>query len=187
MIHKNKNNPIDFKKIYKKAEEMLLSSLEVFTQLPSSMDIEKATIQLNLARVYDYTNRHDLAIKNYRVALEVFKDKGVKTEEKSTLEYLSKSLAKDGQYTEDFKYQTEFILLKDSIQNNEITAEIAELNEKYESEKKEIEILNLQNINEKEARLKWFITIRVFYFRFYIINQIIFHQFFKVKCHFESP
>lgn len=145
------------KEDYEKAEKMLISSLEVFNQLPSSMDIEKATIQVNLARVYDYTNRHDLAIKNFRDALEVFKDKGVKTEEKSTLEYLSKSLAVHGKYNDAYKYQSEFILLKDSIQNSEITTEIAELNKKYESEKKEKEILNLQNINEKEARLKWFI------------------------------
>ncbi|RLD27813.1 MAG: hypothetical protein DRI54_00415 [Bacteroidetes bacterium] len=143
---------------YKKAEKMLLSSLEVFNQLPASMDVEKATIQVNLARVYDYTNRHELAIENFKKALEVFKSKGVKTEEKSTLEYLSKSLAKQGQYTEAFELQSEFILLKDSIQNVEITKEIAELNERYESEKKEKEILNLQYKNKQEAQMKWFVV-----------------------------
>ena len=145
------------KEDYVKAEEMLLSSLEVFNQLPSSMDIEKATIQLGLARVYEHTNRHEMAIKNFKEALEVFRKRGAKTEEKSTLEYLSKSLAEQGQYLEAYKLQSEFILLKDSIQNSEITTEIAELNERYESEKKEKEILSLQYKNEQQARLNWFI------------------------------
>ena len=146
------------KQEYDKAEKMLLSSLEVFKQLPSSMDIEKATIQLGLARVYDQTDRHDLAIKNFKDVLVVFRAKGVKTEEKSTLEFLSESLAKQGNYTEAYKFQTEFIILKDSIQNSEITTEIAELTEKYESEKKEKEILTLQHKNEQEARMKWFVA-----------------------------
>ena len=145
------------KEDYDKAEKMLLSSLEIFKQLPSNMNIEKATIQMGLARVYDHTNRNELAIENFKESLAVFRARGAKTEEKSVLEYLSKSLSKQGHYAEAFKYQTEFILLKDSIQNNEITTEIAELNKKYESEKKEREILTLQNKNEQEARLKWFI------------------------------
>lgn len=165
------------KEDYEKAEKMLLSSLEVFNQLPSSMDIEKATIQVNLARVYDYTNRHELAITNFKEALEVFKNKGVKTEEKSTLEYLSKSLAVHGQYNDAYKYQSEFILLKDSIQNSEITTEIAELTERYKSEKKEKEILSLQHKNEQEARLKWFsISISISIITILIIIFFIYRQ-----------
>jgi tetratricopeptide (TPR) repeat protein len=141
---------------FNKAESMLLSSLDVFNQLPASMAVEKATIQLNLARVYDQTDRSELAIENFKKALEIFREKGVKTEEKSTLEYLSKSLAKRGDYEASLDFLNKFIVLKDSIQNREITTEIAELNEKYESEKKEKEILTLQHKNEQEARLKWF-------------------------------
>lgn len=146
------------KENYSKAEEMLLSSLSVFKQAPSSMAIEKATIQLALARVYNKTNRQELAVYNYKKALEVFREKGAKTEEKSTLGYLSKSLEKQEEFKESLYYLNKFIILKDSIQNINITTEIAELNEKYESEKKEKEILSLQHENELEARSKWVIV-----------------------------
>ena len=162
---------------YDKAENMLLSSLEVFKQLPSSMDIEKATIQLGLARVYDQTDRHELAIKNFKEVLVVFRSKGVKTEEKLTLGFLSESLAKQGSYQEAFDILKEFIILKDSIQNGEITTEIAEITGKYESEKKEKEILSLQNINEQEARMKWFVaSIAIAIISLMIIIFLIYRQ-----------
>ena len=165
------------KENYGKAEEMLLSSLVVFNQAPSSMAVEKATIQLNLARVYDKTNRHTLAIENFLATIEVFREKGVKTEEKSALEYLSKSYAKQKDYEMSLFYLNAFITLKDSIQNSEITTEIAELNEKYESEKKEREIITLQHKNEQEARSKWFsISISISIILILIIIFFIYRQ-----------
>lgn len=142
---------------YTKAEVMLLSSWEVFEKAPTTMDIEKATIQSALARVYANTNRQDLAAQNFKEALVVFRKRGAKTEEKSTLQYLAQSLAEQGKYQEAFDYQHAFMIMKDSIQNSEITTEIAALTEQYESEKKEKEILRLQNKSEKEARFSWFI------------------------------
>lgn len=162
---------------YIKAEEMLLSSLDVFNQLPANMAVEKATIQINLARVYYKTDRVDLAIKNFKEALIVFKEKGARTEEKSTFEYLSKSLAENGDYKEALTYLNKFISLKDSIQNSEILTEIAELNERYESEKKEKEILSLQHKNEQEARLKWIvISISISIILVLIIIFLIYRQ-----------
>jgi len=145
------------KEDYKNAEQMLISSLEVFKQMPSVMDIEKATVQMSLARVYELTNRQDLAIKNFEEALEVFRNRGAKTEEEQTLGYLSKLLAKKGMYKDAYNRQSDYMKVKDSIQNSEITSEILELTEKYESEKKQKDILELQNKNEKAARTKWFI------------------------------
>lgn len=145
------------KEDYVKAEALLLSSWEVFEKAPTAMDIEKATIQSGLARVYANSNRQDLAIRNFKEALTVFRKRGAKTEEKSTLQYLSQSFEQQGNFQKAYEYQREFMIMKDSIQNNEITTEIASLTEQYESEKKEKEILRLQNKSEKEARFRWFV------------------------------
>lgn len=145
------------KKDLQKAENMLLSSLEVFEKLPQTMDIEKATIQSSLARVYANSHRQELAIQNFKEALEVFRKRGAKTEEKSTMQYLAQSLAQQGRFLEAFHYQHEFMMMKDSIQNSEIATTVTALTEKYESEKKEKEILRLQNKSEKEGRAIWFV------------------------------
>jgi DNA-binding CsgD family transcriptional regulator len=165
------------KEDYKNAEKMLASSLGVFKQAPSVMDIEKATVQMSLARVYELTGRQDLAIKNFEEALEVFRNRGAKTEEEQTLGYLSKLLARKGLYKEAYNRQSDYMKVKDSIQNSEITSEILELTKKYESEKKQKDILELQNKNEKAARAKWFtISISLAIISILVIVFILYNQ-----------
>ncbi len=166
-----------YNKDYKNAEKILVSSLAVFRQVPSVMDIEKATVQMSLARVYEATGRREQAIRNYKEALAVFRNRGAKTEEKQTLALLSALLAKEGLYKEAYARQSDYIIVKDSIQNSEITSEILGLTKKYESEKKQKEILELKNMNEGSARVKWFIiSISIGIFSLLIIVFILYYQ-----------
>lgn len=132
---------------FDEAEKMLLNSLTVFNQLPEQFSVEKATIKLNLARVYMETNRAGEARQIIEEVLVTFRAYGLKTEIKSTLQTLAKLYSQLGEYDLAYTTQEEYMILKDSIQNVEITTEIAEMNERYESEKKEKEILLLQNEN----------------------------------------
>ncbi len=165
------------KENYKDAEKMLLSSLNVFRQAPSSMDIEKATIQMGLARVYKATGRQALAIKNFQEALNIFRKRGAKTEEKQVLGFMSGVFAEQGHYKEAYEKQSDYIVMKDSIQNSEIASEVLELTEKYEAEKKQKEILELQNKNEIAKREEWFvISISIAVFSILIIAFILYYQ-----------
>jgi len=143
------------KKNYEEAEKMMKASFDVFKHAPSSMDIEKATIQMGLARVYEATGKRDLAIKNFEEALEVFRKRGARTEEEQVLGFLSGLLAKQGMYKDAYEKQSDFIVVKDSIQNAEIASEVLQLTKKYEAEKKQKEILELQNKNERAKREEW--------------------------------
>ena len=145
------------KKDLQKSEEVLHSSLRVFEQLPITIDIEIATVQSSLAKLDASEGRHQFAIRKLKEALEVFRKRAAKREEKESLKYLSQYLAELGKYKEAYIYHNEYILLKDSIQSNAITAEIAGLIEKKETEKKEKEILRLQNKIESENKYIWFV------------------------------
>ncbi len=165
------------KKNYTEAEKMLVSSLNVFRQAPSSMEIEKATVQMGLARVYEATNRQALATKNFEEALGVFRKRGAKTEEKQVLSFMSGLLAKQGLYKEAYEKQSDYIIMKDSIQNSEITSKVLELTEKYEAKKKQNKILALQNKNEIAKREEWFvISLSIGILSILIIAFILYYQ-----------
>jgi DNA-binding CsgD family transcriptional regulator len=177
---------------YRNAEKMLMNSMEVFKQMPSVMDIEKATVQMSLARVYGNTNRQVLAIKNFNQALVVFRKRGAKTEEEQVLRFLSKLLAEQGKFKDAYSFQSDYIRVKDTIQNQKIASEVLELTEKYEAEKKQKEILELQNKNEKAKREEWFvISLSIAVISFLIIVFILYYQYRrketeKMKSHLKQ-
>ncbi len=180
------------KKDYKNAEKMLMNSMKVFKQMPSVMDIEKATVQMSLARVYGNTNRQALAIKNFEEALVIFRKRGVKTEEEQALRFLSKLLAEQGKFKDAYSFQSDYIRVKDTIQNQKIASEVLELTEKYEAEKKQKEILELQNKNEKAKREEWFvISLSIAVISILIIIFILYYQYrrketAKMKSHLQQ-
>jgi DNA-binding CsgD family transcriptional regulator len=145
------------RKNYELSEKMLVSSLNIFEHAPQRFTIEIATITFNLGKIYFLTERNEMAIENFESVLATFGDKGARTEEKTTLLYLSQALVKQDDFELAYKYQTEYLALKDSIQSEEITKSIVEITEKYESEKKEKEILELQNKANLQAKSRWVI------------------------------
>jgi len=145
------------KKEYLKAEEMLLAAMQVFEKSPSRFAIEIATIKMGLGRVYTKTGRFDLGTKFLKEALITFQEKGARSEEVTTLNFLAKSLENEGNATESLLYLHQYITLKDSIQSTEIAESIFDITEKYESEKKEKEILELQNEANLESIYRWYI------------------------------
>lgn len=144
---------------YFKAEEMLLASQSVFERVPDRFAIEKAKIEISLGRIYHRTNRSEQAIPHIQNAIAVFRDKGVLSALKTSLLYLSEAYEGAGQYHKAFLTQREFMVIRDSIQNAEITTSIAEMNEKYESEKKENQILTLKNENISKEKQTLFTLV----------------------------
>ncbi len=177
---------------YKSAEKMLTESMKVFKQMPSVMDIEKATVQMSLARVYAATNRQLQAVKNYKEALAVFRKRGAKTEEEQALRFLANLLADQGKFKSAYNLQSDYIRVKDTIQNRAIASKVLALTEKYEAEKKQKEILELQNKDEKTKREEWFvISIAIGIISILVIIFTLYYQYRrketeKIKSHLQQ-
>ncbi len=139
------------------AEERLLNALSVFDGLPTAYHVELATFRVSLAKVYTIGNQADKAIPLLDQAIPVFESKGMVNEWAIALGQKASSLASLKNYELAYANHVEYKALKDSIRNLEVGLEIAELNEKYESEKKEKEILELQNANMEAEKRQWII------------------------------
>ncbi len=139
------------------AEERLLNALSVFDRLPAAYHVELATFRVSLAKVYTISNQPDKAIPLLDQAIPVFESKGMVNEWAIALGQKASSLASLKNYELAYANHVEYKALKDSIRNLEVGIEIAELNEKYESEKKEKEILELQNANIEAEKRQWVI------------------------------
>jgi serine phosphatase RsbU (regulator of sigma subunit) len=108
-----------------------------------------------------YLNKNDLLNANiyFTEGLCFTKKMGVKDLEASYYESLAKLYSKKGEYSDAYKYHVLFYNIKDSLITKESLKQIADMNVKYESEKKEqqIDLLNknkeLQDVNLKKHRL----------------------------------
>ena len=98
---------------------------------------------LNLGNLYRLQKNYIAANERLNDALKFTKLLKTRKEEAQTFERLS-WLARDMQkYKQAYNYQSNFHILNDSIVNEAVKKEGNELKEKYESEKKEKEILTL--------------------------------------------
>jgi|GEM_PF-1332938 len=108
----------------------------------------------NIGKVYFQINQFDKAQKNLQEALSV----AIKTDNKNLIQkiymYLYEMYNKKSDNTKALEYFLLYTQLKDSIFTEEKTRQIAEMETKYETEKKEKEIITLHKDNEiKQMRL----------------------------------
>ncbi len=130
---------------YQLAKIYYIQAINACQQLDMSPDL--ATGYNSLGGLYVLLNKGDSAIYFLSKSLQI----GTALHELNTIarsyELLAKSYALQKKYDKAFYYQTCFTNLKDSILNNEKVKQIAEMQTKYETVKKEkeIELLNEQN------------------------------------------
>ena len=102
----------------------------------------------NIGKVYFQINRFDKAQKNLQKALSV----AIKTDNKNLIQkiymYLYEMYNKKSDNAKALEYFLLYTQLKDSIFTKEKTSQIAEMEIKYETEKKEKEIITLHKDNE---------------------------------------
>ena len=99
----------------------------------------------NLGLVYANTGDHHSAIINYKLALETA-DLSNKVAIYNNLKDSYKSLGKTG---EAFEYANKALLMKDTVTNAQNAETFAEISAKYETAKKENEILQLESDNQR--------------------------------------
>ncbi|GAB4132939.1 MAG: hypothetical protein Fur0041_04730 [Bacteroidia bacterium] len=110
----------------------------------------KSHSHINMAGVYEKLKQYDKAILDYSIALQLVTEMGLLEERKVIFEGLSMVYEKKGDYKKSLEYYKMFNEIKDSILNEQRTEQIAEMQEKYNAEKKEKEILILSK-NKKIA------------------------------------
>lgn len=102
----------------------------------------------SLAGVYLKKNKVDLSLQFALEALPVSIDLGTKDNTKTIYGVLSKAYAIKGNYLKAYENQEEYLKLLDTLYSEASSKQVAEMATKYESEKKEQEILLLQKDNQ---------------------------------------
>lgn len=147
---------------YDKAIEYYEKSLEIHLQSKDKEGI--ADNYTNLGIVYAEKRNFKRAVELYHKALNITREINAKNEQKNVYELLSTLYAKNNQFSKAYHYQLLQEKLKDSLFSESKIKAIEDLKVKYETEKKEQEIvlknneISLLNKTNENERLKIYIT-----------------------------
>ena len=120
-------------------------------------------INNGLGELFTQSGRKEGAVAFYKVALNVSEETGNDTYTDDSYSFLITTLKEIGNFQEAFEYQSMFMARKDSIAELDEKAKINEIETKYQSAKKEQEILflttqsELTQVKAKNQR-SWFIA-----------------------------
>ncbi|MBL4656167.1 MAG: tetratricopeptide repeat protein [Bacteroidia bacterium] len=134
---------------YQKALEYFNRSLALKTELEDKMGI--AVTLGNLANVYFEYKKYDRAFTYYDKGLKIASEIGAEGLQMEFYETIAEKSADLSDYQKAYEYHQIFSQIKDSLLNTEKTKQIAEMQTKYETEKKEKEIELLNKDNELKA------------------------------------
>jgi serine phosphatase RsbU (regulator of sigma subunit) len=130
-------------KQYNKSLEHAQKALELRLTLNNENQIYRT--YFTIAKSYDGLENYQLAEKYYRQCEEHSTKSGDVEIKLATMIGLAETLEKRGNYRESNNYLAQYIALKDSLMNSNVQQQISDLETKYQTEKKEQQIL-LQNV-----------------------------------------
>jgi serine phosphatase RsbU (regulator of sigma subunit) len=133
-------NYLDQKK-YEEALVYFLKSKRSSKELGDKVDWIEANT--GAGRCFEHRKNYQEALSNYEEALELAKEINYLPGLRGVLNNLSALHEKLGNYKQALIYQREFTQVKDSMLNEASFKQVAELNTRYETDKKEKEILLL--------------------------------------------
>jgi len=116
---------------------------------------EVASLSRHIGDVYSAQGRHQEAVALLKESVEIYNGLGFKDQLSDSYQYLYEAQEKAGLYEEAYNNFHNYILLRDSIASKKMQTDIVELETKYESEKKEKELVISQAENErKQSRIQ---------------------------------
>ncbi|MES2593665.1 MAG: tetratricopeptide repeat protein [Bacteroidota bacterium] len=124
---------------YEKALMNQQKSLKISEEIGDEQGI--AASYLNIGSIYTKQNIFDKSYQYLNNSLTLFKKAGDINSSKEAYAVLSELNEKKGDYKKAFDYHQLFSNLKDSIFNEQSSKQIAEMNTKYDSEKKDNELI----------------------------------------------
>ncbi|MFA7287527.1 MAG: tetratricopeptide repeat protein [Melioribacteraceae bacterium] len=118
-------------------------------------DFDVANTLLNIGNIYSQQKKYDKALLNLKEASKIVKKIGSTELLKNYYEYAYRNYERKADYKNALENYQLYITAKDSIYNRESNEKISELQIKYETEKKEIEIkLSRLKIEDQEIQKK---------------------------------
>ncbi len=131
---------------YPKALEYYQKALKINEEIGNKLQI---TSNLgNIGGLYNDLEQYNKTIEYANKALKIAKEIGALSLEKSAYSNLSRAYKSINNYKKALEYKDKWIEINDSIFNTEKAKSIAEMNTRYETEKKEKQII------EQQAELK---------------------------------
>lgn len=106
----------------------------------------------NIAGVYFAKEAYEKAVEYNELALKTAKDAGDLQWFMTTIRYLSEDYYQNGQHQLAYEYRLFYDQIKDSIFSETRSNQVLELTEKYETEKKDQEIITLKKLQEASTR-----------------------------------
>lgn len=133
-----------------KVMEMMLKALDIRKK---DGDLRKLSYTyLNIASVYYMMGDLDQSIKFNQQGLKLAEEIGAKSQKRIAYQSLSEAYAKLQKFDKAFEYHVFYSQVKDSIFEENKVRSMADMQIKYESEKKEIENQLLKNENKIKTR-----------------------------------
>lgn len=159
----------------------MLTELNLESKLPYSLNI--------LGYAYDQLHQLDSAIKYQKLALGYFEKFQVLPKMKTTYKALGYCYAQKSDFKNCYTYLDKYIDITDTLYNQERRAEIDGLSAKFETEKKETEIKNLEQqqlIIELQSKRKTILIYSIcgFIILIALVTYFIFTRY-KTKKHNE--
>ncbi|MBI4932019.1 MAG: tetratricopeptide repeat protein [Bacteroidetes bacterium] len=138
---------------YEKSREYLIRAL---ASAKENKEVsEEATAHIQFAELYSAQKNFNEAIRHGEKALAIARENNLKEEEVETSNTLAKVYAGMGNFQKAYDYHKLYSDVKDSVLNEESGKQIAEMQTKYETEKKEqqIQLLNKEGeLQKSEVR-----------------------------------
>jgi tetratricopeptide (TPR) repeat protein len=123
---------------YKKAMENLLYSVELYQQMDDKQGL--GITYTNIGNVYIKEQKYDDAYNYLNKSLQLSKNIGYKVGINDAYNSFVELYKQKKDFKKALEFQQLYVELKDSLLNEESNKQIAEMNTKYESEKKEKDI-----------------------------------------------
>ncbi|MDP5157041.1 MAG: sensor histidine kinase [Flaviramulus sp.] len=169
----------DSLKYYKAAQENYKTAIILFKETQNLY--ENVYAQIGLANSFYNEKRFKEAQSEAKVALEILHEKGFKEFEVQAFKLLSNIEKNLGNYKEAYFYSNKYAIGKDSLFEENKTKAIFELETKYQTEKKEKEILSQRadiaekelNINQKNTQI---IGLSILAIVLSILGYLLFNQ-----------
>jgi diguanylate cyclase (GGDEF)-like protein len=170
---------------YKKALEYQLKSLKIEKEIGNKYGL--AISLNNIGSLYTELKNYDEAFSYLDQGLNLAKEIGAKISIQDSYRHLSELYSSKGNYKKAFEYYGLYSGVKDSIFTEEGSKKIAEMQTKYETEKKEreIEILKKDKIIE-QSRKKMFIFLLIVTFFIIVFLVYLYHLKIKINEKLES-
>ncbi|MFH1321997.1 MAG: tetratricopeptide repeat protein [Bacteroidota bacterium] len=139
----------NYQENYEKAIEYLLQSLAIDEELGNKHGI--ALILNNIGALFSKLGYYDKSREYSERSLMVAKEIGAKDEIKQAYANLAETYAGKEQFKKAYEYHQLYFEITDSLFNEESSRQITEMQTKYETEKKELQIENLNKEKELQA------------------------------------